>query len=190
MLSTILQRYWWMILVRGILAILFGILVFTWPGITLLTLILLFGFYALADGIANVFTAIGGRREQEHWWVLLLLGLAGVALGVLTFLNPGITALALLFYIAIWAIVTGVLQIVAAIRLRKEIEGEFWLALAGAASAGFGLLLIARPGAGALAVLWIIGAYAIVFGVVLLILAFKARGFVRDLRSGVAGARV
>ena len=189
MLSTILQRYWWMILIRGILAILFGILVFTWPGITLLSLVFVFGFYALADGIANIVTAIGGRREQEHWWLLLLLGLAGVALGVLTFLNPGITALALLFFIAIWAIVTGGLQIVAAIRLRKEIEGEFWLALAGAASVGLGVLLIARPGAGALAVLWIIGAYALAFGVILLILAFKARGFVKEVRAATAGLR-
>ena len=189
MLSTILQRYWWMILIRGILAILFGIMVFTWPGITLLSLVFVFGFYALADGIANIVTAIGGRREQEHWWLLLLLGLAGVALGVLTFLNPGITALVLLFYIAIWAIVTGVLQIVAAIRLRKEIEGEFWLALAGAASVGLGVLLIARPGAGALAVLWIIGAYALAFGVILLILAFKARGFVKEVRAATAGLR-
>ncbi len=189
MLSTILQRYWWMILIRGILAILFGILVFVWPGITLLSLVFVFGFYALADGIANIVTAIGGRREQEHWWLLLLLGLAGVALGVLTFLNPGITALALLFFIAIWAIVTGGLQIVAAIRLRKEIEGEFWLALAGAASVGLGVLLIARPGAGALAVLWIIGAYALAFGVILLILAFKARGFVKEVRAATAGLR-
>jgi uncharacterized membrane protein HdeD (DUF308 family) len=189
MLSTILARFWWMILLRGILAILFGILVFAWPGITLLALVFLFGFYALADGIANVVTAIGGRREREHWWVLLLLGLAGVALGILTFLNPGITALVLLLYIAIWAIVTGLLQIMAAIRLRKEIEGEFWLALAGAASVGLGVLLIARPGAGALAVLWIIGFYAILFGVILLILAFKARGFVRDVRAATADLR-
>ena len=189
MLSATLARYWWMIMLRGILAILFGIMVFAWPGITLLSLVFLFGFYALADGVANVVTAIGGRREQEHWWVLLLLGLAGVALGILTFLNPGITALALLFYIAVWAIVTGVLQIVAAIRLRKEIQGEFWLALAGAASVGLGLLLIARPGEGALAVLWIIGFYAILFGVVLLILAFKARRFVRDAREVAAGLR-
>jgi uncharacterized membrane protein HdeD (DUF308 family) len=189
MLSTILARYWWMILLRGILAILFGLLVFAWPGITLLSLVFLFGFYALADGIANVVTAIGGRGEQEHWWVLLLLGVAGGALGILTFLNPGLTALALLFYIAVWAIVTGVLQIVAAVRLRREIEGEFWLALAGAASVGLGLLLLARPGEGALAVLWIIGFYAILFGVVLLILAFKARAFARDVRGVSADLR-
>jgi len=189
MLSTILARFWWMILLRGILAILFGLLVFAWPGITLLSLVFLFGFYALADGIANVVTAIGGRGEQEHWWVLLLLGLAGVALGILTFLNPGLTALALLFYIAVWAIVTGVLQIVAAIRLRKEVEGEFWLALAGAASVGLGLLLLARPGEGALAVLGIIGFYAILYGVVLLILAFRARAFARNVREVAADLR-
>ncbi len=189
MFATILSRYWWVILIRGVLAILFGILVFAWPGISLLSLVFLFGLYALADGIASIVTAIGGRQEQENWWVLLLLGLAGVALGILTFLNPGITALVLLFYIGAWAIITGVLQIVAAIRLRKEIEGEFWLALAGAASVALGLLLFARPGSGALAVLWIIGAYALVFGVVLVILAFKARGFVKDVRAATADLR-
>jgi uncharacterized membrane protein HdeD (DUF308 family) len=132
-----------------------------------------------------VVTAIGGRKEHENWWVLLLAGLAGAVLGILTFFNPGLTALALLFYIAIWAIATGLLEIVAAIRLRKEIEGEFWMALGGLASVAFGMLLVARPGAGALAVLWLIAAYAVVYGATLIMLAFKARGFAKRLEAAV-----
>jgi uncharacterized membrane protein HdeD (DUF308 family) len=147
------------------------------------SLVLLFGAFALADGFGNVVTAFGGRREHENWWVLLLAGLAGIGLGVLTFLNPAITALVLLFYIAVWAIATGLLQIVTAIRLRKEIEGELWLALGGAASIAFGVLLIARPGAGALTVLWLIAAYAIAFGIILVILALKARGFAKRVEA-------
>jgi uncharacterized membrane protein HdeD (DUF308 family) len=183
MFARILSRYWWMYLLRGAISILFGIMVFAWPGISLVSLVLLFGAFALADGFGNVVTAIGGRREHENWWVLLLAGLAGIALGVLTFFNPAVTALALLFYIAIWAIATGLLQIVAAIRLRKEIEGEFWLGLGGLASVAFGMLLIARPGAGALTVLWLIAAYAIAFGVIHIILAFKARGFAKRVEA-------
>lgn len=186
MLAKILSRYWWMILVRGVLAVLFGIMVFAWPGISLLSLVLLFGAFILANGFGNVVTAIGGRKEHENWWVLLLAGLAGAALGILTFFNPGLTALALLFYIAIWAIATGLLEIVAAIRLRKEIEGEFWMALGGLASVAFGMLLVARPGEGALAVLWLIAAYAVVYGATLIMLAFKARGFAKRLEAHAA----
>jgi uncharacterized membrane protein HdeD (DUF308 family) len=129
------------------------------------------------DGILDVWNAIAGRKENDHWWVLLLGGLLGIVVGYITLTTPGITALALLFYIAIWAIARGVLQIVGAIRLRKEIEGEWLLVLGGLASVLFGVLLISRPGAGALAVLWLIGVYAIVFGIVTVALAFKARSF-------------
>jgi uncharacterized membrane protein HdeD (DUF308 family) len=172
-----------MILLRGVISILFGIMVFAWPGISLVSLVLLFGAFALADGFGNVVTAIGGRNEHENWWVLLLAGVAGIALGVLTFFNPAITALALLFYIAVWAIATGLLEIVAAIRLRKEIEGELWLGLGGLASVLFGLLLLARPGQGALAVLWLIAAFALVFGSMLVVLALKARGFAKRVEA-------
>jgi uncharacterized membrane protein HdeD (DUF308 family) len=178
MLANILSRYWWMTLLRGVVWILFGLVVFAQPGISLVALTFMFGAFALVDGIATLVTAIGGRRENENWWVLLLVGFCGVAAGIVTFLAPGITALALLFFIATWAIATGVLEIVAAIRLRKEIRGEFWLALAGALSVAFGVLLIANPGAGALSVLWLIGFYAIVFGLSLILLSLKVRGFV------------
>jgi len=179
-LAAILFRNWWVLLVRGLVAIAFGVLVWFQPEISLAALVLLFGAYSMADGILGVWTAIAERKEREHWALLLLEGLLGIGIGILTFLVPGITALALVFYIAIWAVATGVLEIVAAIRLRKEIEGEWLLILSGLVSVVFGVILIAQPGVGALAVLWLIATYAIVFGVLLVILAFKARSFVSE----------
>lgn len=180
-LASALSRSWWLLVLRGLAAIIFGVLTWIVPGISLASLVLLFGAYAMADGIFNIWAALVGPRETESRWVLALWGLVGVGAGILTFAAPDVTALALLFYIAAWAIATGVLEIVVAIRLRKEIEGEWWLILAGLASVAFGLLLMARPGAGALTVLWLIASYAIVFGVLLLLLAFKARSFVRKI---------
>jgi uncharacterized membrane protein HdeD (DUF308 family) len=162
---------------RGLAAIAFGVLTWFRPGISLAALVMPFGAYSMADGILAVWAAIAGRKDHEYWGVLLVEGLLGIGVGILTFLAPGITALALLFYIAIWAIATGVLEVVAAIRLRKEIEGELLMILAGLASVAFGVLLVVRPGAGALAVVWLIASYAIVFGVLILILAFKARSW-------------
>ncbi len=178
MLANILKRYWWMTLLLGVIWILFGIAIFLQPAISLVTLTLLFGALVFADGVGNLITGFGGRKENEHWWVLVLAGVAGIVVGVLTFLNPAITGLVLLFYIAIWAIVAGLLKIVAAIRLRNEITGEVWLGLAGVLSIAFGVMVIARPGAGALAILWLIGGYAIVFGAILIALALKSRQFV------------
>lgn len=182
-LALTLSRNWWVLLLRGAVAILFGILTFLQPGISLASLVLLFGAYALADGVLGAWTAITHRKDRENWWVLLLEGLVGIGVGVLTLFNPGVTALALLFYIAIWAIATGVLEIVTAVRLRKEIEGEWMLVLAGLASVAFGVLLMARPGSGALAVLWLIASYAIVFGVLLVVLAFRVKGVARRIEA-------
>ena len=131
MFADTLKRYWWTTLLRGVIWILFGIVLFAQPGISLVTLTLTFGAFVLVDGIANVVSAIGGGQEKENRWLLLLVGLLGIGVGVLTFFSPGATALALLFYIAIWSIASGLLWIVAAVRLRNEIEGEFWLALSG-----------------------------------------------------------
>ncbi len=176
-LSTILSRNWWVLLLRGLAAIAFGILTWLLPGISLATLVLLFGAYILVDGILGSWTAIAGRKEHEHWGVLLLWGLIGIGVGILTFLVPGITALALLFYIAIWAIATGVLEIVAAIRLRKEIKNEWLLVFGGLVSVVFGAILMARPVVGALALLWLIATFAVLFGLLLVLLAFKVRTF-------------
>jgi uncharacterized membrane protein HdeD (DUF308 family) len=178
-LAGILRRTWWLLLLRGLMAIAFGVLSWVQPGISLAALVMLFGVYALIDGVAGVWASLAGRKDDGHWWVLLLWGLVGVGVGTLTLLAPGITALALLFYIALWAVATGVLQIVAAVRLRKEIEGEWMLGLGGLASVAFGVVLMARPMAGAVALLWIIATYAIFFGLLLVVLAFKARRFGR-----------
>lgn len=183
MLANILSRYWWMILLRGLAWVVFGILVFNQPAISLVTLTLLFGAFALVDGIANTVSAIGGRGENENWGVLLLTGLAGIAIGALTFYDPSITALGLLFYIAIWVTGTGLLQVVAGIRLRKEITGEFWLILSGLISIALGVFLVVRPGAGALSVLWVIATYGIVFGAILIALAFRVRSFANRLAA-------
>lgn len=180
-LGAILARNWWVLLLRGLIAITFGLLAWVQSQTTLTALILVFGAYVLVDGLLGTWIAISGRKEHESWWMLLLWGLLGIGVGILTFLAPGVTALVLLFYIAIWAIATGVLEIAAAIRLRKEIKGEWMLILAGLASVVLGMLLMANPGEGAIALLWLIGLYAVTFGVVLAILAFRVRRFAREL---------
>jgi len=182
-LSAILHRGWWMLLLRGLVAIAFACLIWLQPGLSLAALILLFGAYSMADGILGVAGAVTSPREHEYRWLMLLEGLLGIGVGLLTFLAPGVTALALLFFIAVWAIGTGVLEIAAAIRLRKEIEGEWFLILSGLASVVFGVLLMSQPGAGALALLWLIAIYAFVFGILLVILAFKARAFGSQIAS-------
>ena len=187
MLAEILSRYWWMTLIRGSIWILFGLVVFARPAVSLVALALTFGVFAIADGIGAVVTAVGGRKESESWWVLLIGGLASIGVGVLALTSPGITALALLFWIAVWAIAIGALQFAAAIRLRKEINGEFWLALSGLLSIAFGAFLIIRPGAGILSVLWLIASYAIAFGVILILLAFRVRGVVRRVAAAIKG---
>jgi|SRR6187431_2604330 uncharacterized membrane protein HdeD (DUF308 family) len=175
-----ISRNWWMLVLRGVCAILFGVLAFTWPGVTLGALILLWGAYAFADGVLALAAAFSGAASAP-WWVLIVEGLVGIAAAVAAFFAPGITAILLLYLIAAWAVVKGVFQIVAAIQLRKEIEGEFWLGLAGLASLLFGLALFAQPGVGALAVVWIIGAYAMAFGALLVALGFRVRSPNRQL---------
>jgi uncharacterized membrane protein HdeD (DUF308 family) len=170
-----LSRNWWAVSLRGLAGILFGIITLLAPGISLAALVLLFGAYAFADGVLTIITAIR-RRGADRWWLLLLNGLVGIAAGILTLLWPGITALALLYVIAAWALVTGVLEIAAAIRLRKAITGEWLLALSGVLSIALGVMLVLWPGAGALAIVIWIGAYALVFGVLLLALGLRLRG--------------
>ena len=166
-----MAEHWWVVLLRGILAILFGVLAFARPGVTIAALVLLWGAYALVDGL---FQVVAGVRAR--WWSLVFLGLLGVAAGVVAFLWPGITAITLLWVIAIWAIVMGVLQISAAIRLRKEIQGEWLWVLSGACTVALGVLLMLYPGAGALSVLWMIGAFAMAWGILLVMLSFKLKG--------------
>jgi uncharacterized membrane protein HdeD (DUF308 family) len=170
-----LSRNWWAVSLRGLAGILFGIITFFAPGISLAALVLLFGAYALADGVLAIVSAVR-RRGADRWWLLLLEGLVGIAAGILTFLWPGLTAIALLYVIAAWALVTGAFEIAAAIRLRKAISGEWLLALSGVFSVALGVLLVLFPGPGALAVTIWIGAYAFVFGALLFALGLRLRG--------------
>lgn len=171
-----LRRNWWLVALRGVAAIVFGALAFVWPAITLIALVFLFAAYALVDGVTNVVTGIRSRGRDQRWWLPVLEGVAGIVAGLLAFFLPGITALVLLYIIAAWAVVTGALEIAAAIQLRKQIEGEWLLALSGVASIVFGVLLMILPGPGALALVWLIGGYAIAFGMVLTALAVRLRG--------------
>jgi uncharacterized membrane protein HdeD (DUF308 family) len=172
---SVLARNWGAIAVRGVAAIIFGILAFVMPGLTLAALVLLFGAYAIVDGVFNIIAAVRRRPGARTWWVLLLEGIIGIAAGVVAFVWPGLTALTLVYVIAAWAIVTGVLEIIEAVRLRQEITGEWWLVLSGIVSIVFGGFLVVSPAVGALALVWWIGAYAVVFGVLLLGLAFRLR---------------
>jgi len=181
MIGEILSRYWWMTVLRGVFWILFGIVLLVSPGISLLSLTLAFGIVIFADGILNVANAFSGRKVHDDWWVLLLVGLTGIVVGALTFYSPQATAIALVFYVAIWAIATGLLEILAAIRLRKQLAGEVWLILAGIASVIFGVLLIAQPAVGALTLLWLFAVYAIAFGVMLVLLAVRVRSGVKRI---------
>jgi uncharacterized membrane protein HdeD (DUF308 family) len=172
---ALLSSYWWVLVIRGVIAIALGLFAFVWPLQTITALVLVFGAAALVDGIFAVAASIAGHRLTSYWWVLLLQGLLGIGVGALTLFNPAITAVALLLYIAVWAIGIGVLQVIAAVRLRHEITGEWWLALAGIAGIAFGVLLMWNPAAGALAVLWLIGSFALVWGVTLMLGGFDVR---------------
>lgn len=136
---------------------------------------LVFGAYALVDGVFGVINGISSYDERERWWVILLEGLAGIVVGIMTLVWPSITALTLLYLIAAWAVITGVMEIVAAIQLRRVIEGEWMMVLSGIASIIFGIILFIFPGEGALGLTWLIGIYAIIFGVMLIVLAFRLR---------------
>jgi len=182
MLET-LKRGWWLLVLRGVCAVLFGVLAIVSPGATGEVLVLLFGAFALANGIFTLGLAIRAPKGIPGTGTLVLLGVLGVAAGVLTFFYPGITALSLLSVIAFWAIFTGIFEIVAAIKLRKELSNEWMLILGGVLSVVFGVLLIAMPNAGALSIVWLIGAYAIAFGVMLLAIALRLRGLVSEARG-------
>jgi uncharacterized membrane protein HdeD (DUF308 family) len=170
-----MKDVWWTLVLRGVCAMIFGVLTFVWPIASLFALILLFGAYALIDGVFSLVLAARASRVGERAWPYVLGGLAGIGAAIAAMLWPGLTAYALLIVIASWAIVTGIFEIVAAIRLRKVIEGEWFLGLAGVLSIAFGVLLVLFPGAGVLSVLWIIGSFAFVLGVVLLMLGLKVR---------------
>lgn len=177
MLNTFnaVAEHWWAFALRGVAAVIFGILAFVWPGVTLGALVLLWGAYALVDGVLDLVGAF--RTGHNHRWLLVIEGIVGIAAGIVAFVWPGITALVLLYIIAAWALITGVLEIIAAIRLRQVIDNEWFMILSGIASIIFGIILVVAPGTGALALIWVIAAYAIIFGIIELALAFRLRGF-------------
>jgi uncharacterized membrane protein HdeD (DUF308 family) len=170
-----LARNWWALALRGVLAVVFGLIALLAPGLTLVALVILFGAYALVDGLFAVAAAVRAAEAHQRWGWLLVEGLAGILAGIITFVVPGITAVVLLYVIAFWALVTGVLELIAGVQLRGHLGREWLLLLGGVASIVFGILLIVHPLAGALAVLWLIGVYAIVFGLLVLWLAFRLR---------------
>lgn len=170
-----IAKRWWTLVVRGVAAIAFGVLTLVWPSSSLLALVLLWGAYALMDGAASVALAVRAGRAKRSWGWLLFDGLVGLAAGVVTLLWPQLTALALLVLIAVWAIVTGIAKVLAAVELRRVIRGEWLLGGSGLVSIAFGALLLVFPGAGALAVVTLIGVHAIAFGALLSLLGFRVR---------------
>lgn len=178
----ILTGKWWVVALRGILAILFGIVALVYPGVTLLSLALVFGAYALIDGVFAIFAAIGYGGREAVWYVLE--GILGIAVGIATFFYPNITAQALVYLIGFWAILTGIFEVVAGFEL--PISKDWLLVLAGVLSILFGVLVFFNPGSGAVAVVWIIGIYALVFGVTFLVLGIRLRGLSGKLTSQTA----
>ncbi len=178
MMNTVTQtanRFWWLMILRGILAIIFGLIALVFPGIALLAIIYVFAAYALVDGITAAVVAIQTRNSSSRWWVLLLEGLVGVVIGILVFVWPGETALVLLYLVAIWAVITGIMELSGAFVIPGAARLHWGLAIAGILSIIFGVILFIHPGAGLLAILWLVGIYAIIFGIFLIVHAIQVR---------------
>jgi uncharacterized membrane protein HdeD (DUF308 family) len=170
-----LARNWWALLIRGIAAVLFGVLAFVWPNETIFVLVILFGAYAFVDGIFALISAIRAAEAKQRWWPFLLEGIVGLVIAAIVVFHPSVAALALYFTIAIWAIITGILEIVAAVQLRKLLPNEIWLIISGVLSIAFGVLLFVFPQYGFQTVIFLIGFYAIFFGIVMIVFSFRLR---------------
>jgi len=185
-MKEVLKKAWRNVLFTGILSILFGVVTLLWPGVTLTSLIWIFAIAVIAQGISVIHGSWVARGVDRNWWVILLLGIVYVVAGIICFANPGLTAVYLVILMGVSWLITGVLEIYAAISLRKQIANEGWLALSGVISIMAGLYVVLRPGAGALALLWLIGAFSIAFGIMLIMLALKAKNWASDVRERVA----
>ncbi|WP_315814546.1 HdeD family acid-resistance protein [Paraflavitalea speifideaquila] len=174
-MSPIFTQYWWIFLLRGLFAIILGIIALSMPGITFTTLVIFLGAYMFIDGIFSVAAAISGRKTMEYWGWVLTIGILSILAGIVTFMNPFVTGAALLYLVAFWAILVGILEIVVAIRLRKVISGEGWYILAGILGIIFGILILLNPIAGAITITLIFGFYALVFGFILISFAMRLR---------------
>lgn len=170
-----LARNWWVFLVRGLVAIAFGLVALFYPEATLLTFILFYGIFTLIDGVFALVSAVRGKEGMGPRWWLAIIGVLGIVAGLVTYFWPGITALALLTVIGVWALIYGIFEIIGAIRLRKEIDNEWLLLIHGVLAALFGLMVLVRPGAGALALIWLIASFALASGVLLIALAFALK---------------
>ncbi len=176
-----LSRNWWTFVGRGLLAVLFGAFALALPELTLILMVWMFGAYVTVDGLFQIFQSITNREKFDRWWLLLLEGIFSLALGLITFVWPGITGLVLFMLVVVWALVTGVLEIAAAVQLRQILDNEWLLAFSGALSIFLGIAMLVWPGASVIALAWLIGIYAIVFGITLIALGFRLRNV--DLRS-------
>jgi uncharacterized membrane protein HdeD (DUF308 family) len=186
----VLARYWWIFLLKGLFAIALGILAFVTPIKTLFAVLLVWGVFAVVEGVASIVQGIVGRRQHQALWPMVIVGLLGVAAGIIAWAWPGLTAFVLLAFIAFWSIFRGIFEIVAAIRIRKEIEGEWLLILAGLLSVVFGLVLLIRPGVGLLTLMFILGVYALLVGVATVFLALRLRKLKTVLEPGGTPATV
>ncbi|MCB2184308.1 MAG: HdeD family acid-resistance protein [Desulfobulbaceae bacterium] len=173
-------KFWWSFFIRGVIAVVFGLAALLLPGITIDVLMLLVGAFIVADGVFSIISSAGNRAVESQWWVLLLEGLTGLFIGLFTFIRPDVTLALIIILLAVWAFITGVIEIVAAIRLRKVISNEWFLALSGFLSLVFGSILLGRPDLGAVALVWLIGIYALFFGILLIFLGFKLKKFYRS----------
>lgn len=163
----------WLFALRGVLAVIFGIIAFIFTGATAFALVYVFGAYAILDGVLAIISSVRHQAVHDRWWLLLLEGIVDIAAGVIAFLFPGLAAITLVFVVAIWAIITGLLEIAAAIRLRREINNEWFLGLTGLVSIILGIIMIINPAAGLVGLVWAIGGYAIIFGILMIILALR-----------------
>lgn len=174
-MTSTLSRRWWALALRGVVYVTFGLTALLWPGLTFGVLLTLFGIFALVDGVVTIVGGVRTGRKGEPWVALLLEGVVSAAVGVLVFVWPAMSALVLLYVIGAWALLTGILEVVAAVRLRREIEGEWLLVLGGILSIAFGVTVFLWPAGGALAIVWVLGAYAVLFGILLLALSLSMR---------------
>jgi uncharacterized membrane protein HdeD (DUF308 family) len=183
--SALLADYWWALALRGLFGVLFGVIAFAMPGVTMVSLVWLFAAYMLADGVLAIIAGVRAARRRDKWGLLVLEGIANLIAGVLAFVWPGITILALVLLIAAWAVVSGALMLAAAFRLTVR-HGRWWMVVSGLLSIVWGVLLTVFPIAGAVVLTWWIGAYALVFGVLLLALAFRLRSKRGQPQPGMA----
>jgi len=180
---SIFTKNWWVFALRGLFAIIFGVLALVLPEITLISLVLMFGVFALLDGILDLVVGFATTSTNKRWWAKILEGLLGIGVALLTFIWPNITAIVLLYFIAAWSVIMGFMEIIAGIQIRKEIEDEWRMILSGAISVLFGIVLFIYPGASAISMVWLIGIFTVFFGVLLISLGFRLRKLGREFQS-------